>query len=134
MSDRLRRWREYGLCVLLEHLEFVKGSFERSTAFPDCSPACSPHQARIPLRQSVAHRAAWGPERGTCWQNLGARSPQTLSQDERRIVAAWAADCAERVLEMFEAEALEDTSPRDAMLARGPLLAATSTSPKRSGD
>jgi hypothetical protein len=31
------------------------------------------------------------------------RSPQTLSEAERRQVAAWAADCAERVLGLFEA-------------------------------
>jgi hypothetical protein len=53
-------------------------------------------------------------------------SPQTLSEGERRIVAAWAADCAERVLELFEAEAPEDSRPRDAIartraFARGEL-------------
>jgi len=54
------------------------------------------------------------------------RSPQTLSEADRRIVAAWAADCAERVLELFEAEAPTDTGPRDAIartraFARGEL-------------
>ena len=44
-------------------------------------------------------------------------SPQTLSQDERRLVAAWAADCAERVLGLFEAEAPDDDRPR-ALIAR----------------
>ena len=53
-------------------------------------------------------------------------SPQTLSEGKRRIVAAWAADCAERVLELFEAEAPEDSRPRDAIartrvFARGEL-------------
>ena len=33
------------------------------------------------------------------------RSPQTLSEADRRLVAAWAADCAERVLARFEAAA-----------------------------
>jgi immunity protein 5 of polymorphic toxin system len=42
-------------------------------------------------------------------------SPQTLSQADRRIVAAWAADCAERVLGLFEAEAPGDSRPRDAI-------------------
>jgi hypothetical protein len=56
----------------------------------------------------------------------GMASPQTLSEGERRIVAAWAADCAERVLELFEAEAPEDSRPRDAIartraFARGEL-------------
>ena len=54
------------------------------------------------------------------------RSSQTLSESDRRIVAAWAADCAERVLELFEAEAPEDSRPRDAIartraFARGEL-------------
>ena len=53
-------------------------------------------------------------------------SPQTLSAGDRRIVAAWAADCAERVLWLFEAEAPQDRRPRDAIartraFARGEL-------------
>lgn len=56
-------------------------------------------------------------------------SPQALSETGRRIVATWAADCAERVLAAFEAEAPEDTRPRDAItrtraFARGDLGAA----------
>ncbi len=42
-------------------------------------------------------------------------SPQTLSEADRRIVALWAADCAERVLGIFEAEAPGDRRPRDAI-------------------
>jgi hypothetical protein len=42
-------------------------------------------------------------------------SPQTLSEADRRVVAAWAADCAERVLGVFEAEAPTDIRPRDAI-------------------
>jgi hypothetical protein len=54
------------------------------------------------------------------------RSPQTLSETERRVVAAWAADCAERVLGVFEAEAPADDRPRAAIartraFARGEL-------------
>jgi Imm-5 like putative immunity protein len=53
-------------------------------------------------------------------------SPQTLSEADRRIVAMWAADCAERVLGLFEAEAPGDDRPRDAIartraFARGEL-------------
>ena len=53
-------------------------------------------------------------------------SPQTLSERDRRIVAAWAADCAERVLWLFEEEAPQDRRPRDAIartraFARGEL-------------
>jgi hypothetical protein len=44
-------------------------------------------------------------------------SPQTLSEADRRLVAAWAADCAERVLGLFEAEAPGDNRPRD-LIAR----------------
>jgi Imm-5 like putative immunity protein len=45
------------------------------------------------------------------------RSPQTLSEADRRLAAAWAADCAERVLALFEAEAPDDGRPR-ALIAR----------------
>lgn len=44
-------------------------------------------------------------------------SPQTLSEADRRLVAAWAADCAERVLGLVETEAPDDGRPR-ALLAR----------------
>lgn len=54
------------------------------------------------------------------------RSPQTLSEADRRLVAAWAADCAERVLGLFETEAPDDDRPRAAIdrtraFARGEL-------------
>jgi hypothetical protein len=39
----------------------------------------------------------------------------TLSEDERRLVGLWAADCAERVLPLFEAKAPIDTRPREAI-------------------
>ncbi|MGI9822745.1 putative immunity protein [Agromyces sp. Marseille-Q5079] len=56
-------------------------------------------------------------------------SPQSLSEIDRREVAMWAADCAERVLAVFEAEAPDDARPRDAIararaFARGELDAA----------
>jgi Imm-5 like putative immunity protein len=62
----------------------------------------------------------------SAWENQGVRSPQTLSQADRRIVATWAADCAERVLSLFEAEAPGDRGPREAIgraraFARGEL-------------
>jgi hypothetical protein len=47
--------------------------------------------------------------------NAFVASPQTLSEADRRILASWAADCAERVLGLFEAEAPGDTRPRDAI-------------------
>lgn len=57
------------------------------------------------------------------------RSPQTLSESDRRVVAFWATDCAEHVLSLFEAEAVADDRPRDAIMrarsfARGELTAA----------
>jgi hypothetical protein len=56
-------------------------------------------------------------------------SPQALSESDRRLVAAWAADCAERVLPLFEREAPGDERPRDGIararaFARGELDAA----------
>ena len=53
-------------------------------------------------------------------------SPQALSEIERRVVASWAADCAERVLAIFESESPGDSRPRDAIararaFARGEL-------------
>lgn len=49
-------------------------------------------------------------------------SPQTLSEADRRLVAGWAADCAERVLGLFEAEAPGDGRPR-ALIARARAFA-----------
>lgn len=56
-------------------------------------------------------------------------SPQSLGEADRRQVASWAADCAERVLDVFEAEAPDDDRPRDAIararaFGRGELDAA----------
>lgn len=53
-------------------------------------------------------------------------SPQSLSEADRRLVAAWAADCAARVLVLFETAAPADGRPRDAIVrtrafARGEL-------------
>ncbi|MCU0281028.1 MAG: hypothetical protein MUE66_04200 [Acidimicrobiia bacterium] len=39
----------------------------------------------------------------------------TLTEADRRILAVWAADCAERVLRRFESQAPDDTRPRDAI-------------------
>ncbi|WBU37487.1 putative immunity protein [Homoserinibacter sp. YIM 151385] len=56
-------------------------------------------------------------------------SPQSLSESDRRLVAAWAADCAERVLPVFEAQGSGDARPADAIararaFSRGELDAA----------
>jgi hypothetical protein len=39
----------------------------------------------------------------------------TLSEEDRRVLAAWAADCAERTLSLFETQAPTDTRPGDAI-------------------
>jgi hypothetical protein len=39
----------------------------------------------------------------------------TLSEDDRQVLATWAADCAERTLSLFEVQAPGDTRPRDAI-------------------
>jgi len=41
--------------------------------------------------------------------------PLTLSEDDRRVVAVWAASCAELTLPLFEAHAPGDERPRDAI-------------------
>ncbi|WP_367997123.1 putative immunity protein [Microbacterium paraoxydans] len=56
-------------------------------------------------------------------------TPQGMTEADRRIVAVWAADCAERVLPLFESEAPDDDRARDAIartraFARGELTAA----------
>jgi hypothetical protein len=63
---------------------------------------------------------------GALCKNTGMSSPQSLSETDRRLVAVWAADCAERVLALFESEAPTDNRPRDAIararaFARGEL-------------
>ncbi|RUQ03733.1 putative immunity protein, partial [Curtobacterium sp. HSID17257] len=57
-------------------------------------------------------------------------SPQSLTEDDRRLVARWAADSAERVLAVFEAEAPDDARPREGIararcFARGEVDAAS---------
>jgi hypothetical protein len=56
-------------------------------------------------------------------------TPQGMTEADRRIVAVWAADCAERALPLFEEEAPDDDRARDAIsraraFARGELSAA----------
>lgn len=53
-------------------------------------------------------------------------SPQALSEADRRLVASWAADCAERVLALFEVDVPGDGRARDGIdrtraFARGEL-------------
>lgn len=55
-----------------------------------------------------------------------AGSRQTLAETDRRSAAAWAADCSERVLHIFETGAPDDPRPRQAIertraYARGEL-------------
>ncbi|MEV0536095.1 putative immunity protein [Kitasatospora sp. NPDC050463] len=39
----------------------------------------------------------------------------TISDEDRRLLGAWAADCAERVLPLFEAKSPADPRPREAV-------------------
>lgn len=39
----------------------------------------------------------------------------TISEEDRRLLGLWAADCAERVLPLFEAKAPSDTRPHEAI-------------------
>lgn len=39
----------------------------------------------------------------------------TLSEEDRRLIGLWAADCAERVLPLFAAKAPSDARPREAI-------------------
>ena len=67
------------------------------------------------LPKSAVSLSARVGKRRNAWEDLGVGSPQTLSEADRRIVAVWAADCAERVLELFEAAAPGDGRPRVAI-------------------
>ena len=49
-------------------------------------------------------------------------SPQSLSEADRRVVAAWAANCAEHVLPLFLAAAPDDDRPQ-ALIARARAFA-----------
>ena len=60
--------------------------------------------ARTPARPGTVHM-----------RRSRVLSPQSLSEKDRRTVAAWAADCAERVLPLFEEEAPSDERPREAI-------------------
>lgn len=42
-------------------------------------------------------------------------APIALSEEDRRLVGFWAADCAERVLALFEARAPSDLRPQEAI-------------------
>ena len=53
---------------------------------------------------------------------LAVASPQALSEADRRHVAVWAADCADRVLELFEVEHPGDDRPR-VLIARARAFA-----------
>lgn len=68
--------------------------------------------ARLP-RSAGAESVATGNDTGIA--TTVKRSPQTLSDMERRLVAHWAADCAARVLHLFETQRPADPRPRAAI-------------------
>jgi hypothetical protein len=64
------------------------------------------------------------------WEAAAVLSPQSLTEEDRRLVAGWAADCAEHVLHFFEADAPDDDRARDGIararaFARGDVDAAS---------
>lgn len=68
-----------------------------------------------PLRSSTElDRLGTGPLRRSMAMERRP-GPSTLSEDDRRKLAVWAADCAERTLPLFEAHAPMDRRPRDAI-------------------
>lgn len=46
----------------------------------------------------------------------------TLSEEDRRVLAGWAAACAERTLPLFETEAPGDEDPERPLKVRAPSL------------
>jgi hypothetical protein len=60
-----------------------------------------------------------GDLRAAVWKAAGMASPQSPSESDRREVAAWAADCAERVLVLFETEAPADEVAANDAFDRG---------------
>ena len=79
-------------------------------------PSCEPPRDR------ASHHSGAARERGPCMMRrlstVRTRSKtggMTLSEEDRRLVGVWAADCAERVLPLFEAKAPSDTRPRQAI-------------------
>ena len=49
------------------------------------------------------------------WHHLGMASLQTLSDTNRRVIARWAAACAERVLPLYEADEAAEETAREAL-------------------
>ena len=94
---------------------------------PRSARGCEP--AGAPPRPGSGHRASRGHRRAPLRESRAMQRPpgaSTLSEDDRRVLAVWAADCAERVLRLFESQAPGDTRPRDAIdglraFARGEL-------------
>jgi hypothetical protein len=91
-----------------EGLEFVemkdcRGQPARSSSAAQCLLAYE--SGRGGVTHAGACRDALLLVSGSPWKNVRMRSPQTLSEAGRRIVAVWAADCAERVVGLFEVEA-----------------------------
>ena len=102
---------------------------------PESAIRAGVHELAKAVRAAKTHWSTpAAPERGggpgagseCLGESVGVGSPQTLSEADRRIVAGWAADCAHRVLWLFEAKAPGDSRPRDAIartraFARGEL-------------
>lgn len=112
--------------VGIRHLPWIPkvGTDDTCRGFmaPDAKTTWNLHGSCRTVTLGCCHEAA-------VWKAAAMASLQSLSESDRRTVAAWAADCAERVLAVFEAEAPADGRPREAIararaFARGELDAA----------
>jgi hypothetical protein len=79
------------------------------------------HLVALALTSASSYRAAGG-ARGAYplsaaahWLQLEGRRVKKYAKDDQRLLASWAADCAERVLPLFEAAYPDDSRPRAAI-------------------
>ncbi len=71
--------------------------------------------AELSLKAIPTSECAPGPQRGTIARMQRVPGALTLSEDDRRVLAVWAAECAEQSLPLFEAQAAADPRPREAL-------------------
>jgi hypothetical protein len=92
---------EFGLDVIVQGLSTIAA---RSSTPPprerESSGATTPRYSRGDSGHGRGRTSLVGTDRRvtSADENAVVGSPQTLSEADRRIVAVWAADCAERVL------------------------------------
>jgi hypothetical protein len=72
---------------------------------------------RVLSSRAEANKEPYGLSSRRVRRRMMNRQPSgmTLSEEDRRLIGGWAADCAERVLPLFEATAPYETRPRMAI-------------------